>query len=169
MTIPSPRNAHFVHSATLAVEPARVYAVISDYKVHHPAILPKEFSRLKVLKGGVGAGTYFEFDATIAGKTQTSRMHVTEPEPGRVLVETEETGNVETRFVVEPLDGGTRTRLTFDSEYTVPAGFLAPLFRWLSRRLMSGIYRREMQNIESYVRDGRDQLGATVGPLRDRT
>jgi hypothetical protein len=162
MTIPSSRNAHFVHSTTLAVESARVYAVIRDYKVHHPAILPKEFSRLKVLKGGVGAGTAFEFDATIAGRTQTSRMQVTEPEPGRVLVETDATGNVETKFVVEAIDGGTRTRLTFDTEYTVPAGFLAPLFRWLSRRLMTGIYRREMANIEAYVREGRDQLGATA-------
>jgi hypothetical protein len=162
MTTPSRRNAHFIHSATLAVEPSRVYAVIRDYNVHHPAILPKEFSRLKVLKGGVGAGTHFEFDATIAGKTQTSRMRVTEPEPGRVLVETDATGNVETRFIVEPLDGGTRTRLTFDTEYTVPAGLLAPLFRWLSRGLMAGIYKREMANIEAYIREGRDHTGATA-------
>jgi hypothetical protein len=156
MTVPSSRNARFVHTTTLAVASTRVYAVIRDYKVHHPAILPKEFSRLKVLKGGVGEGTHFEFDATIAGKTQTSRMHVTEPEPGRVLVETDETGNVETRFIVEPLDGGAGTRLTFDTDFTVPAGLLAPLFRWLSARILAGIYRREMANIEAYVRDGRD-------------
>lgn len=162
MTTPSQRNARFTHSATLAVESARVYAVIRDYNVHHPAILPKEFSRLKVLKGGIGAGTHFEFDATIAGKTQTSRMHVTEPEPGRVLVETDETGNVETRFIVEPLEGGTRTRLTFDTAYTVPAGVLAPLFRWLSARILTGIYRREMANIEACIRDGRDRRGATT-------
>jgi hypothetical protein len=152
-----PRNAHFAFARTLAVPAARVYGVISDYKVHHPAILPKEFSRLKVLKGGVGAGTHFEFDATIAGKSQTSRMQVTEPEPGRVLVETDDTGNVETRFIVEPLDGGARTRLTFDTEYTVPGGFLSPLFRWLSGRLMAGIYRREMENIEGYILSGRDR------------
>lgn len=151
------RNAHFAFARTLAVPAVRVYRVISDYKVHHPAILPKEFSRLKVLKGGIGAGTLFEFDATIAGKTQTSRMRVTEPEPGRVLVETDETGNVETRFIVEPLDGGAKTRLTFDTEYTVPAGLLSSLFRWLSRRLMAGIYQREMQNIETYILSGRDR------------
>jgi hypothetical protein len=155
MTLSSPRNARFIHTETLSAPAERVYAVIRDYKVHHPAILPKEFSRLKVLKGGVGAGTHFEFDATIAGKTQTSRMLVAEPELGRVLVETDETGNVETQFVVEPVSGG--TRLTFDTEYTVPAGLLAPLFRWLSRRIMAGIYRREMRNIEAYIAAGRDR------------
>lgn len=151
------RNARFTHTETIAAPAERVYGVIRDYRVHHPAILPKEFGNLRVLKGGVGAGTHFEFDATIAGKTQTSRMQVTEPEPGRVLVETDDTGNVETRFVVEGVDGG--TRLTFDTEFTVPGGIMAPLLRWLSRRIMVGIYHREMQNIAAYIAAGRDRAG----------
>jgi hypothetical protein len=50
------------------------------------------------------------------GKRQVMHARVTEPEPGRVLVETYEQTGTETRFTVEPL-GPSSARVTFETQY----------------------------------------------------
>ncbi len=65
----------------------RVYAIIADYRNGHPHILPKQFRNLTVEQGGVGAGTIIRFEVRVFGQTQHFRAVVSEPEPGRVLVE----------------------------------------------------------------------------------
>ena len=65
----------------------RVYRIIADYRQHHPNILPPAFSDLRVEEGGVGEGTVISFKMTAGGRTRQTRARVTEPEPGRVLVE----------------------------------------------------------------------------------
>src|SRR5690242_8820844 len=89
-------------AADLGAPPDRVYGVIADYRQGHPSIVPRQFSNMRVVKGGVGAGTEITFDVTMLGMTRHFRAVVTEPERGRVLVES----NVEpspsvTTFVVE--------------------------------------------------------------------
>src|SRR5438045_3283999 len=75
-------------SARMDAAPEKLYAIIADYHEGHPRILPKQFSGLKVEKGGVGAGTVIRFQMRAFGATRNFRGEVTEPEPGRVLVET---------------------------------------------------------------------------------
>src|SRR6476619_4413817 len=89
-------------SARIASAPERVYAIIADYKNGHPRILPKQFLGLAVEQGGVGAGTVINFQMRAFGRIVTNRSAVTEPEPGRVLVETELGGKgIVTPFTVE--------------------------------------------------------------------
>ena len=44
-------------SAVIPAQAQKVYDLLADYRVGHPAILPKEFTKLEVLEGGRGAGT----------------------------------------------------------------------------------------------------------------
>ena len=66
----------------------RVYRLIADYRVHHPAFLPPQFSDFAVEEGGVGAGTIMHFTMKAGGRTISFRQRVDEPDPGRVLTET---------------------------------------------------------------------------------
>src|SRR5258708_35597264 len=75
-------------SAILNARAADVYATIADYKEGHPKILPKEnLYDLQVEQGGYGEGTIIRFKARLAGTEQSFYQRVSEPEPGRVLIE----------------------------------------------------------------------------------
>lgn len=101
----------------VSAPPATVYGIISDYHRGHPSILPPQyFEDLVVEAGGQGAGTRIRFTMKSYGTRTVCHARISEPEPGRVLVETDErTGSV-TQFIVEPLADG-QTRVTFDTEY----------------------------------------------------
>src|SRR5688500_18502080 len=104
-------------SAVIDARPEELYAVVSDYRVGHPAILPKPyFTELTVEKGGIGAGTVLRISMEIFGKQFSYHQLVSEPEPGRRLVES----NIDTpgasTFIFEPLAGGRQTRVTISAE-----------------------------------------------------
>jgi polyketide cyclase/dehydrase/lipid transport protein len=155
-------NTHFSVCTDIPAAPARVYHVLSDYRVHHPAILPKDiFSDLRVLSGGQGAGTRFTFQMRLGGRTHPSEMVVTEPAPGRVLIEATTDGKAMTSFTVEPLDAGRATRLTVATDLALPEGFLLPLQRWVTASILKGIYRREMKLLADYLAQDRDLKAAS--------
>src|ERR1044072_1519141 len=113
----------FTVKASAQVEaPAEVvYNIIADYRNGHPHILPKQyFEWLEVEQGGRGEGTVIRFQMRVLGQTRVLRAVVTEPEPGRVLVETDTGGaGPVTTFTVEPEESGSRA--TFRTGRT-PAG-----------------------------------------------
>ena len=87
----------------ISAPPDKVYAVLADYHEGHPNVLPKRyFKSLIVEQGGKGAGTVIHVQLSVMGVRRESHMRVSEPEPGRVLTETDlETGLV-TSFIVSP-------------------------------------------------------------------
>src|SRR5947209_20359744 len=87
----------------------RVYRIFADYRQHHPNILPPQFHDLRVERGGVGTGTVFSFQMTVAGRTRSGHMAVTEVEPGRVLAEHDTNSSLVTTFTVVPM--GVRSNL----------------------------------------------------------
>src|SRR5215813_13655906 len=90
-------------SATIPARRERVYSLIANYRDGHPRILPKQFKNLVVEQGGIGAGTVIRFQMSVFGKLQTFRASITEPEPGRTLVETDlDTNGAVTTFTVNP-------------------------------------------------------------------
>lgn len=135
-------------SRDIPAPPEKVYAVIADYRVGHPAILPKAFT-LHLESGGTGAGTVFRLDTRFLGKTQSARMAVTEPEPGRLLVESTEDDALVTKFIFEPIAGG--TRVTFSTVGPVRGGILGSVERWLVVRFLRRIYAEELGNLAAYV------------------
>ena len=143
---------HFEYSAEIDAPAEKLYAVISDYHVGHPAIVPKpEFSNFKVEQGGRGAGTIITFDVTVMGQTVHYRDVITEPEPGRVISEDDEVLGVFTKFILDPLDGGRRTRVTISTEFRDKPGIQGLMERLINPMVAKGLYKRELQNLAEYV------------------
>ena len=81
-----------------------VYGYIRDMNVH-PKFLPPAFSDFHVESGGVGAGSVTRFKVTAGGRTRQYHMTVDEPEPGRVLRESDQNSSLITKFTVSPGSG----------------------------------------------------------------
>ena len=124
-----------------------VYSIIVDYNDAHPKILPNPpFVSLEVVKGGVGAGTEMIVGMEMFRKVQTFRAVVTEPEPGRTLVETTDTG-YRTTFSVEPENDGKKSLVTFTTELVGNPGILKRLEFWLTGKLLRPVYKKELENL----------------------
>lgn len=131
-----------------------LYSVIRDYEVGHAAILPKPtFVRMDVLKGGQGAGTEIQLEMLAFGQTRLMRQIVSEPEPGRVLVEADIETGLATTFTIEPTDKANQTRVTFATDLEQKAGLVGLMEKLVTQMFLPRLYRQEMQNLEAYVRD----------------
>ncbi len=139
-------------TSTIEASPARVYAILADYRNHHPNILPKPyFVRLEVTKGGRGAGTEFVADMNVYGSKRTFRMTVSEPEPGRVLAETDAKLGTHTTFTVDPVEGGAKSKVTIATESKTSAGLGGWLESLTTPMIMRKIYREELQQLNAYA------------------
>jgi hypothetical protein len=135
----------FSVSALIQSAPKNVYGIIADYKNGHPKILPKPpFVSLVVEKGGVGEGSVLKVQMKVAGKLQTFKTVVTEPEPGHVLVETNDTGYI-TTFTVEPHDNGKNSYVTFTTEIPGNSGLSKKIEFFFSKRILPAVYKKELQ------------------------
>jgi hypothetical protein len=137
---------------TISASAERVYGIIADYRNGHPHIVPQPpFGAIEVEQGGVGAGTVIRFPMRVLGRTHTMRAVISEPEPGRVLVESYlESGDV-TTFTVEPLDDGRRCRVTITTDLTVRGGPLGFLQRVFVTRYLRGVYARELRQLAEFA------------------
>lgn len=135
--------------ATRAMDarPERVWEILTDYRVGHPAILPKAFGPLRVEAGGVGAGTVIDFDMRVGGSARHFHGEVTTPEPGRRLVETYTDGSV-TSFTLTPVGGGQRTEVRITTVARTPAGPMGWLLGLLAPRMLRPIYEEELSKLE---------------------
>ena len=135
-------------SAVIPARRERVYALISNYNDGHQRILPRQFSNLTVEQGGVGSGTMIRFQMRVFGKKQTFRAAITEPEPGRVLVETNlDSNGAVTTFTVNPDPAPADSHVTISTELPVRSGFLGRIERTLSTLLLRPIYVKELENL----------------------
>jgi uncharacterized protein YndB with AHSA1/START domain len=91
--------------------PKTVYACIADVRQHYPHFLPPAFSDFQVVEGGVGAGSMVQFTLTAGGRSRRYRMVMAEPEPGRVITESDTGSSLVTTFTVTGVEKGTRVRI----------------------------------------------------------
>lgn len=130
-----------------------LYDILTDYHVGHPAILPPDyFEGLEVLEGGRGAGTLVRVRMKVLGSRHEFQMRTTEPDPGRVLVERDESADVTTRFEVEPL-GPARARVTIATDAAASPGLRGVMERLLNPPITRRIYREELDRLADYARD----------------
>lgn len=132
-----------------------VYATIADYHGGHPGILPgKNLYDLQVEQGGYGVGTIIRFKARILGVEQAFHHRVSEPEPGRVLVEQDiEPGqDVTTTFTVTPLENGNKARVEIQTTMKPSAGLRGIVERLIVPRANASIYRKELRLLETVAR-----------------
>ena len=145
-------KVHIEASEVIDAPPQAIYAILADYRIGHPAILPKPyFSDLTIEQGGQGAGTVMRFTVTIFGMKRAFHSVVSEPEPGRVLIETDLESDLVTHFIIDPLNGGTQTRLTITTDFTTASGFRGLMESWTSPPVMRRLYKQEMRQIADYV------------------
>jgi hypothetical protein len=135
-------------SAIIPARRDRVYSLLANYNDGHPRILPRQFSNLVVEQGGIGAGTIIRFDMSFLGSKQHFRAAVTEPDPGRVLVETylDNNGAV-TTFTIDPGSAPADSRVTISTELPVRSGFPGKIERAFSTLLLRPIYKKELENL----------------------
>lgn len=135
---------------TLAAPADVVYGCIADMRDHHPLFLPPAFSGFEVESGGVGAGTVVRFTVTAGGRQRAYRMEVSEPEPGRVLVESDTNSSLVTTFTVEPRGTSSTVRVT--TTWTGAGGIGGFFERRFAPKAMERIYADELDRLDAHAR-----------------
>jgi Polyketide cyclase / dehydrase and lipid transport len=140
-------------SALVHAAPNVAYGILADYRDGHPHILPRPpFGELTVESGGRGAGTVFRVQSREGFGMRTYHMTVSEPEPGRLLMESDMESDLVSTFLVEPVDGGRHSRVTITTTYT-RGGVRGWLESMLLPRLAGPIYQKEIANLDRFARE----------------
>lgn len=130
--------------------PDLVYRLVADMREHHGHFLPPAFSDFEVQSGGVGAGTIIQFTLTAGGRRRRYRMAIDEPEPGRVLTESDTGSSLVTTWTVVPEAGQSRVSIATTWE---GAGGIGGVFeRLFAPKVLRGIYADELERLDRYAR-----------------
>jgi hypothetical protein len=150
---------HVSAERTVPAPAEAVYALLADYRVGHPSILPPSFSDLTVLQGGTGAGTKIRFSLKFAGRNQEIEARVEEPDPGRVLTEAYRAKSAVTSFTVDP--AGNQSRVRIETSWEPSRGLAGLIERLMAPRLFRKLYTQELDLIERWAID-QDAKGTRV-------
>jgi uncharacterized protein YndB with AHSA1/START domain len=134
----------------IEASPETVYGLLADMS-EHPRFLPPAFSDFRVETGGVGTGTVTRFKVTAGGRSREYRMTVDEPDPGRVLTESDTNSTLVTTFTVTP--DGASSRVRIDTAWQGAGGVGGFFERLFAPRVMKGIYADELERLNTYARD----------------
>jgi uncharacterized protein YndB with AHSA1/START domain len=130
-----------------------VYGYVADMRDHHPHYLPPAFSDFRVESGGVGAGTITRFKVTAGGRSREYRMRVDEPEPGRVLTESDTDSSLVTTTTVTPREGASLVQIS--TSWNGAGGIGGFFERTFAPRAMRPIYADELDQLDAYAREQR--------------
>ena len=125
-----------------------VYRCLADYEHHHrpEGFLPPSFSDFRVERGGYGAGTVISYKTSFGGAVRAMTADVSEPEPGRVLVEAGP--GAKTVFSVDPV--GQQSRVRFHT-ILEDRGVQGLLTRIIAPRLLVPLYYEELRRLERHA------------------
>ena len=133
---------------TIDAPAQQVYGYLADMH-KHPHFLPPAFSDFQVEQGGVGEGTVTRFAVTAGGRTRSYRMRVSEPEPGRTLVESDANSSLVTTFNVEPRGGKSLVRIS--TSWDGAPGIGGFFERTFAPKAMRKIYLDELDRLNAYA------------------
>jgi hypothetical protein len=128
----------------------RVYEFIADHRQHHPRFLPPNFTNYQVEQGGVGTGTLVRFTSTAARRTREFLMDVAEPEPGRVITESDRNSSIVTTWTVTP--AGDTCRVRIETRWRGAQGIGGFFERLFAPRVLRKIYADELGRLDRYAR-----------------
>jgi Polyketide cyclase / dehydrase and lipid transport len=127
-----------------------VYGYLADTG-DHVQFLPPAFSDFQVESGGIGAGTIFRFKLSAGGRTRDYRMQMAEPEPGRVLSESDTNSSLVTTFTVTP--EGDTSRVAIETTWEGAAGIGGLFERLFAPRVMRSLYADELDRLDAFARE----------------
>jgi Polyketide cyclase / dehydrase and lipid transport len=136
---------------TVGAPAPEVYCYIADHREHHANFLPPAFSDFQVESGGVGAGTITRFKMTAGGRTRELRTQVAEPEPGRVLTESDTLSSSVTTWTVTP--EGNDCQVQISTTWQGAGGVGGVFERLFAPRVLRGIYADELSRLDTYARE----------------
>jgi hypothetical protein len=166
----SKRTFEVSMSRQIAAPAAAVYGVFADYREAHPRILPPRFFvGLTVEQGGYGAGTIIQVAGRFAGRTRVIRGVVTEPEPGRLLVESYPAERMVTSFRVLPGGRGESSEVTISTVLPRRWGPLGWVEERIVRRLLPGVFAEELELVAEYLAGGGAPTSGAGSPQGART
>jgi uncharacterized membrane protein len=128
-----------------------VYGYIRDMH-QHPNFLPPAFSDFQVESGGVGAGTVTRFKVTAGGRTREYHMTIDEPEPGRVLRESDNNSSLINKFTVTPT-GDAAAQVQISTTWQGAGGIGGFFERTFAPRAVRAMYEDELQRLDTYARE----------------
>jgi uncharacterized protein YndB with AHSA1/START domain len=141
---------HVSAERTIDAPASTVYGYIADHREHHPHFLPPQFSDFAVESGGVGAGTTTRFKMNAGGRSREYHMVVAEPEPGRVLTESDTESSLITTWTVDP--EGDRSRVKISTAWEGAGGIGGFFERTFAPRVVRRIYEDELERLNNYAR-----------------
>lgn len=147
----------FEVSATrrIAASTEAVYGVFADYREAHPRILPPSFFvGLTVEQGGYGAGTIINVAGRFAGRIRVIRGIVTEPEAGRLLVESYPAERMVTSFRVDPEPNGKASLVTISTVMPRRWGPVGWMEERIVHRLLNRVFAEELDLLAAYLAQG---------------
>ena len=161
--VPGAARTFEVAAARRIEAPAEaVYGVFADSREAHPRILPPSFFvGMTVEQGGYGAGTIVRVKGRFAGRTRVIRGIVSEPEPGRLLVESYPAERMVTSFRVAPEPGGGASMVTISTVMPRRWGIVGWVEERIVRRLLSRVFAEELDRVAAYLARGE---APTPGP-----
>jgi uncharacterized protein YndB with AHSA1/START domain len=130
----------------------QVYSYLADMHLHQQ-FLPPAFSDFKIEQGGVGTGTVTSFKITAGGRTRSYRMQVTEPTPGRTLVETDTGSSLVTRFDVTPQ--GDKSLVSVTTSWDGASGVGGFFERTFAPPAVRRIYAEALDRLNAYATEHR--------------
>jgi hypothetical protein len=136
---------------TVGAPAPEVYGYIADHREHHANFLPPAFSDFQVESGGVGAGTITRFKMTAGGRTRELRTQVAEPEPGRVLTESDTLSSSVTTWTVTP--EGNDCQVQISTTWQGAGGVGGVFERLFAPRVLRRIYADELSRLDTYARE----------------
>jgi uncharacterized protein YndB with AHSA1/START domain len=125
-----------------------VYSYLADMH-QHQRFLPPAFSDFQIDQGGVGTGTVTSFKVTAGGRTRSYRMQVTEPTPGRTLVETDASSSLVTTFDVTPQ--GDKSLVSITTSWDGAGGIGGFFERTFAPRALRRLYLDELDRLNTYA------------------
>jgi len=142
---------HVEVTADIRAAAPEVLRMIADYRAGHTRIIPPQYFRnLEVEQGGCGEGTIIRYDMIAFGKTTHARARVTEPRPGRVLVETDLDRDIVSTFTVEPVDAS-RSRVTIATDLPTRTGVVGWIERAIMRSYLHRVFIAELAQLDAEV------------------
>lgn len=124
------------------------YRLIAD-DAHHQQFLPQGITNFEVVEGGVGAGTLHRFTVTAGRRAREYVMRVDEPQPGRVLTETDQNSSLVTTFTVTPAGDSCMVRI--ETQWNGAGGIGGFFERTFAPRVLRKMYADELARLDSYA------------------
>lgn len=147
-------NIFIKTDAILNARPEDVYSSIADYRNGHPNIVPREnMYNFRVEEGGYGEGTVVHFTFKALGVERVMSARISEPQPGRVLVErdVDSVNDVITTFRVTPVEDGKKSHVEISTSYKPSPGLMGLIERMTIPRINPKIYQKELQILEAFA------------------